>query len=415
MIKDTILIYYYTKQNRNSYNVLTGALETDSYFDDLDIYFEDDKEKIKDLVSGLIENHKKVILTISFYTSQVADISSLVRELKNKYQEKIIFIAGGPHPSGDPAATAKMGFEVVIQGEGEGVFPDLLKKIISGGDYGKIITKQPRPIDLDKYPPFAEKHHKFNPIEITRGCSFGCKFCQTTFLYNGPLRHRSVDSIGKYVEIMFSHNLRDIRFIAPNAFSYGSKDGREVNLAALENLLKSVRNIIKDRGRIFLGSFPSKVRPEQVSQETIGLIKKYANNDNLIVGAQSGSPNILKKCHRQHSLEDVYKAVKIILASGLKANVDFIFGLPGETEEDLGLTIKAIEDLVKMGAKIHGHTFMPLAGTPYANEPNGKIDKNNLQKLKKLESEGKLYGDRKEQIKIAEKIVKLRGAKFLKD
>jgi len=408
MMKDTVLVYYYTKQNRNSYNVLTGALEVDGYFDNLDIYFEDDREKIKIIISELVKKHKKIILAISFCTPQIIDVSSLVKELKNKYKDQIIFIAGGPHPSGDSENTLKIGFDIVVVGEGEEIFPELLKKIDSGENHKGIIKEHRESINLDKYPAFAEKHKKFNPIEITRGCSFGCKFCQTTFLYEGPIRHRSIAEIVKYVKKMLSYRLTDVRFITPNAFSYGSKDGRKVNLEALENLLKSIQDIIKDKGRIFLGSFPSEVRPEHVNRETIDLIKKYANNDNLIIGGQSGSLRILRECRRQHTVEDIYNAVKLVLGAGLKANVDFIFGLPKETKEDLDLTIKAMEDLIEIGAKIHGHTFMPLAGTPYANELAGKIDKENLEKLKKLDSAGKLYGDWKEQIQIAKDIVRLK-------
>jgi B12-binding domain/radical SAM domain protein len=407
MENDVALVYHYTKQNRNSYNVLTGALELDGYFNNLDIYFIDEKQNIRKQIPELLQKYKKLILAISFCTPQIAEIFSLIKELKSKYDQQIIFIAGGPHPTGDPENTLKKGFNIVVVGEGEKAFPDLLKKVISDKEFKQGITPRQEPIDVDKYPPFAERHRKFNSIEITRGCSFACKFCETSFLY-GPVRHRSTDQICKYVKIMFSHGLKDIRFISPNAFSYGSKDGREVNLEAIENLLKPIREIIKDEGRIFLGSFPSEVRPGQVSKEIIELIKKYADNDNLIIGAQSGSPKILKECRRQHTVEDIYNAVKLVLEAGLKANVDFIFGLPRETKEDLSLTIKVMEDLIKMGAKIHGHTFMPLVGTPYANEPAGKIDNENLKKLQKLDSDGKLYGDWKEQIQIAKDIVKLK-------
>jgi len=406
MTKNIALIYHYTRQNRNSYNVLTGALELGGYFDNLDIHFIDERQDFKKEISKLVKKYKKLILAVSFCTPQIIEVSSLVKELKNKHKGEIIFIAGGPHPTGDPENTLEIGFDIIIVGEGEKTFPELLKKIISDEERKDKIIPRQESIDLDKYPAFAEKHNKFNPIEITRGCSFGCKFCETTFLYPGSIRHRSIDKISKAVEILLSNNLRDIRFITPNAFSYGSKDGREVNLEALENLLKSVREIVKDKGRIFLGSFPSEVRPEHVNKETIGLIKKCADNDNLIIGAQSGSPKILEECRRQHSFEDVYNAAKLILDSGLKVNVDFIFGLPGETKQDLDLTIKVIEDLTKIGARIHGHTFMPLAGTPYANEPAGKIDNENLKKLKKLTSDGKLYGDWEEQIQIGKDIVK---------
>ena len=78
-----------------------------------------------------------------------------------------------------------------------------------------------------------------------------------------------------------------------NAFSYGSKDGRELNLSELENLLYSVKKLLGNKGRIFFGSFPSEVRPEHVTEETLLLAKQYINNDNLIIGVQTGSKSLL--------------------------------------------------------------------------------------------------------------------------
>jgi len=131
---------------------------------------------------------------------------------------------------------------------------------------------------------------------------------------------------------------------------------------------------------------------------------KYADNNNLIIGAQSGSERILELCHRGHAVEDVYRAVELTLKKGLKANVDFIFGLPGETEEDIRLTIKVMSDLVKMGARIHAHTFMPLPQTPFAKAPAGRIDKSIQKMIRELIPKGIIYGDWKKQERIAKKI-----------
>jgi len=168
----------------------------------------------------------------------------------------------------------------------------------------------------------------------------------------------------------------------------------------------NIRKIIDPNGRIFIGSFPSEVRPEHVTEETIELILKYGDNDNLIIGAQSGSQRILDLCHRGHTVEDVYRAVELTLKAGLKANVDFIFGLPGETEEDIRLTIKVMSDLVKMGARIHVHTFMPLPQTPFAKAPAGRINKSIQKIIRELTPKGIVYGDWREQERIAKKIAK---------
>ena len=71
--------------------------------------------------------------------------------------------------------------------------------------------------------------------------------------------------------------LRDVRFISPNAFSYGSINGRKPNIRAIEELLEGIRGIIGPKGRIFFGTFPSEVRPEFVSEDILEVIKKYVN------------------------------------------------------------------------------------------------------------------------------------------
>jgi len=406
------VVFYYTRQNRNSYNVLAGALEKDVF--NVDIYFIG--KDLEESLTEIILKYEKIIVAISFCTPQIYQIANLLENLKKQFKDKIFLVAGGPHPTGDPKNTLNLGFDVIVMSEGEETFSELIIKLKNNEDYqgvkgisyfsngNYIFTGFRKPINLDEYPAFAIKHKKFNPIEITRGCTFGCKFCQATFLYHAPIRHRSIKSICEHVKIMIKEGLRDIRFITPNSFCYGSRNGKELNLEAVEDLLKSVRDIIKNKGRIFFGTFPSEVRPEHVNSETIELVKRYANNDNLIIGAQSGSPGILKECNRGHTVDDIYNAVESTIGAGLKANVDFIFGLPHETEEDVNMSLKVIGDLIKMGARIHGHTFMPLAGTPYATELPGKLNKDTFLKLDKLAFKGKLYGDWKKQEKIAKDI-----------
>lgn len=214
---------------------------------------------------------------------------------------------------------------------------------------------------------------------------------------------------------MKEEGLTDIRFISPNAFMYGSADGKSVNADAIEYLLRSVAEIVGGKGRIFFGTFPSEVRPESVTPEIIELIKKYCSNDNLVIGAQSGSERILESICRGHGVEDIRQAVRLTLQSGLKANVDFIFGLPDEKEKDVGLTLKLIRELTEMGARIHAHTFMPLVGTPFKDMPPGRIKRNVRKELEKLISVGKLYGQWHTQELVGRKIEELKRKGIIAD
>jgi len=57
-----------------------------------------------------------------------------------------------------------------------------------------------------------------------------------------------------------------------------------------------------------------------------------------------------------------------LLRHGLLSNVDTIFGIPGESQEDRRLIIRLVEDLARMDAAVRTHAFVPLAGTPALDE-----------------------------------------------
>jgi B12-binding domain/radical SAM domain protein len=217
------------------------------------------------------------------------------------------------------------------------------------------------------------------------------------------MRHRSIDSIAKYAEVARSCGMRDLRFLTPDAFAYGS-DGKRPNLGQLEKMLRTVHEIYP-KDHLYLGSFPSEVRPDMVDKEAVDLIRRYAANDNLVIGAQSGSQRLLDLMHRGHSVGDVYEAVRIVTASGLTANVDLIFGLPGETAADITSTLRMIDDLTRLGARIHSHTFMPLAGTPLAKAPPGRVDRRTRAVLGRLASQGRQFGSWQHQEKIGSRLV----------
>ena len=86
---------------------------------------------------------------------------------------------------------------------------------------------------LDQYPPFAARNAKFGAIEITRGCIYACRFCQTPFLNKARFRHRSVENIAHWTRVLREAGKRDMRFITPTSMSYGTQD-ESVNLEAIE-------------------------------------------------------------------------------------------------------------------------------------------------------------------------------------
>jgi len=385
------LIFYYTRENRYSFNALGGALESSGLIG-VDIFLPETEKTLIEYVSASLERRHTTAVALSFFTSQSPHTARLIKRLRGHFGGRVLILAGGPHPSGAPEAVSAMGVDHVIKGEGEKAIIDLARALLKGGPPGEKVIVTSRDLIMDDYLPFSPKWHMFGSIEITRGCPFGCSYCQTAYLFGARQRHRSLENILSIVSLMNTEKLTDIRFLSPDAFSYGSKDGRVIALDKVEALLKGTREIIGSEGKIFFGTFPSEVRPDHVTRETLELTCRYASNKRLVIGAQSGSPRMLKAIRRGHTIDDIYRAAELSAAAGFDANIDFIFGLPGETDHDTELTIKVIGDLVKIGARIHAHTFMPLPQTPFAKESPVPLSARTEKFLKTLCSRGHAFG-----------------------
>ncbi len=375
------LVFVLGRQNKNSIKALCAALEVSDFPEDLVKFVRDPWD-----LEGIPGDR---LVLFSFTTPYFLQRSGFLKEFLSRRRKGDLFIAGGPHPSGDPLGTLDFGFDGVFVGEGEEGIVDMAKGFLEGelpGIKGLVlkggrVSKAPR-VDINRFPSISPRFKRLGALEITRGCKSACKFCQTSYLFGRDPRHRSLDMVLSEVETLFSCGIRDIRFISPDAFSY----------PWIEGLLKGARGIVGKRGKIFFGSFPSEVRPDSVKKEVVELVKAYCDNKRIGIGAQTGSDRLLKLIGRGHTREDVIRAVNLLKGFGFEVYVDFIFGLPYETEEDEKETISLINFLAGRGVRIHGHTFMPLPGTPFSRKKPGTLSKRIKEVMGKLSREGIAFG-----------------------
>ncbi|GAA4515502.1 TIGR04013 family B12-binding domain/radical SAM domain-containing protein [Nonomuraea ferruginea] len=359
----------------------------------------------------------RVLVLWSFYSpdadAMAAELAA-VRALADR--DGVLHIAGGVHATAEPQQVIDAGWDLAGVGEGESTIVALVEAL-RGGDPltgvpglalrdadGVALRTRPAPqLPLDAFPSFPARRGRFGPIEITRGCRYTCRFCQTPFMFGGQFRHRSVASVREHVREMAGHGLRDVRFITPTSLSYGSP-GPGPDLDAVEELLAGVKEELPPHGRVFFGSFPSEVRPEHVTPEAMRLLKRYVANDNLIIGAQSGSDRVLAASGRGHDTSPVRDAVRIAVEHGFRPNVDFIFGMPGEQEDDQEASLRLAADLADLGARIHTHTFMPLPGTPWRDAEPAFIPLATVRELDRLAQRGDAYGHWRKQAEHAARL-----------
>ena len=291
-------------------------------------------------------------------------------------------IVGGPHATACPEEVAGYA-DYVIVGEGEYTLPRLIRELEAGRDGripGVVTRDWSQPVDtcvwLDAYPAFSEIK---GFVEISRGCPFTCGYCQTPGIFGHCIRHRSIDEVVRY-----ANRHGESRFVSPNAFAYGS-DGRHPRWDKIDHLLRQLQN------RVFFGTFPSEVRPEFICNESLSLVNRYCANTRLHFGAQSGSDRVLKDLGRGHMVIDVLRAIDLCRDYALIPVVDFIVGLPFETEQDQQATLDLILAVAR-GGNIHIHRFIPLPGTPLAGTTARSLLPETEKICGKLAFEGKLTG-----------------------
>ncbi len=414
------VVFGYGRRLKYSVNVLVGAIEK-VFSKDIAVVV----TPVKDVPQAIAEARQHARTVVYGQTLITPELPAMLGDILNAVRAARKFgaipVAGGPHATGDPYGTLiSLGFEIVFLGDAEETFTEFIGRLADGGDPkgirrgiayledGRPVVKGLNPLkNLDRFPAFAVAHRMFNPIEITRGCPHACKYCQVSYSFGAFHRHRSLENVTQHVRILRAHGLRDLRFITPNALAYGS-EGRSPNLSAVDELITALQEFRREGARVFLGAFPSEVRPEFVTEESVELLKGRVDNKKVIVGAQSGSARLLKEMNRGHTPEDVINAVELLTEAGFRADVDYIFGLPHEEGEDIEETLRHIEKVVSLGGRVHAHVFLPLPGTPYAMEPPGRIPEWLRRRLFKLIGRGSLYGQWESQERLAAEVARLR-------
>ena len=181
-----LIVFYVSKPNVYSFAKLLSIIEHNSevlaHYDIITLRSSLYKAKPSTLHHYKISERPFVILPVSLMSAQNSDFIYFVSKKLTDFKRlnpNLIILVGGWNASGDPEGTLKMGADYVITGEAENAFPEFLLNFIKNPIHLPKIFSNKDPVDLEQYPPFSEKFRVFCPIEISRGCPFRCKFCQT--------------------------------------------------------------------------------------------------------------------------------------------------------------------------------------------------------------------------------------------
>ncbi len=254
-------------------------------------------------------------------------------------------------------------------------------------------------MDLDQWPyprkplvPLAETVHERYSVEIFRGCTRGCRFCQAGMITR-PVRERSLTTIGDMVQ----NGIEKSGFEEVGLLSLSSADHSEI---------AEVAKGLADR---YEGSNVSLSLPStRVDAFNITLANEFSRNgrrSGLTFAPEGGSERLRKVINKMVTEEDLIRTVSAAYSHGWRqVKLYFMLGLPTETDEDVLQIAELAKRVIATGREVSGRRdirctvsiggFVPKPHTPFqwAAQLDHETTDDRLQKLRNVIRHDKQYG-----------------------
>jgi radical SAM superfamily enzyme YgiQ (UPF0313 family) len=290
----------------------------------------------------------------------IADALKVSRAAK-RARPDIPVVWGGWHPSMfGRECLAESCVDITVQAQGEATFAEIVDRLDNGRPLdgclgcmyrdagGNIRENGPRAlIALDRF-----RAHDYNliPVEAyyrlkgkrqldyisSQGCNFRCAFCSDPFVYQRKwvgLDPRTM--VEKLREIHQRHPFDDVNFQDETFFTRRDR-------------VRAMSQDIIDSGLKF--TWAATMRADQGIRmtEDIWLLAKKSGLRRLLVGVESGDPEMLKRIKKDVTLEQVFHTAHKMRDLGIAGIFPFIVGFPEESDRSVDASIEVAKKLRAM-------------------------------------------------------------------
>jgi len=229
----------------------------------------------------------------------------------------------------------------------------------------RIVGKMPKPTTRFIVP-FIDVTHNRIPIEIMRGCTRGCRFCQAGMITR-PVRERPIPEILDAIqEATHFTGIDEVGLLSLSSSDY-------------TQILPLVRAVNERFGEQQIKiSLPS-LRIETVSVELMDLLHGHASRSGFTLAPEAATERMREIINKPVDTELLLETVREIYRRGWHTiKLYFMIGHPSETLEDVREIAKLCKTILAEGRKIMGKrakvnagvsTFIPKAHTPFQWTP----------------------------------------------
>lgn len=234
-------------------------------------------------------------------------------------------------------------------------------------DYEKVNKRLLKDLEDASFPtkpviPFGKPVHDRLRLEISRGCTRGCRFCQAGMIYR-PVRERSINKLLEITkESIDNTGYEDLSLLSLSTGDY----------TCFPELLSHLMNKYRKESRSV--SLPS-IRAGRLTSDLMEEISKVRKTG-FTIAPEAGSQRLRDVINKDLSEQEIVSTVESAFKMGWQLiKLYFMVGLPTETKDDLDGLIELVKKLKflskskKNQINVSITTFIPKSHTPFQWEP----------------------------------------------
>jgi len=307
------------------------------------------------------------------------------RMIQLAHQSGAVVIVSSSDSTDHYQSYLEKGADFVLLGEGEETLLELVTAIRNGKDNFETINglawkrkglpvqtaarkvmkdldRLPIPawdlVDMESYRKVWMEHHGYFSLNIstTRGCPFKCNWCAKP-IYGNRYNARSPQHVVRELKMLKERYRFDHIWMCDDIF--GLRPG----------WVNEFADLIEQENLHF--RFKIQSRADLLLQENYVKALARAGCENSWMGAESGSQKILDAMDKGTTVEQIASATRLLRQHGIRPSFFIQFGYPGETKEDIEMTIKMINHLLPDSLGIS--VSYPLPGTIFYDRVKAQL------------------------------------------